>query len=197
LAAISARVVRSQALAIAALLVVSGAAAAHPKGFHTRIAFSVSKFAVDALLVMDVDGGDKCKLLRQGVDMNRDGVLEPEESEVLKKKLVAMATRALKVGISSAPVPLQVKDVKMSLREDRGANSDTGLSVALMLEGTHPHEVTPGMSLEVEDTSPDFSPVVVEISALSARDGGAEAVERYELPAAEKHATRLGVLAAR
>jgi hypothetical protein len=183
--------------AVAALLLCSGAALAHPKGFHTKIAFSVSKFAVDGLLVMDVDGGDRCKLLRQGVDMNRDGVLEPEESELLKKKLVTMAMRALKVGISGAPVPLQVKDVKLSLREDRGANSDTGLSVALMLEGTHPHAVTPGMNLEIEDSSPDFSPVVLEISALSSPDGGPEGLERYELPSGEKHTVRLGTLAPR
>jgi hypothetical protein len=180
----------------AVLLLLPAAALAHPKGFHTRIAFSVSKYAVDALLVMDVDGSERSKLLREGVDTNGNGVIDGDETAALKKKLAAMATRALKVGISSAPVPLTVKDVKLSLREDRSV-SQTGLSVAVMLEGVHPHEVTPGMSLEVEDTSPDYSPVVIEVSALSATDGGAEALERYELPAGEKHAIRLGALAPR
>lgn len=180
----------------ALLVLLPCAAFAHPKGFHTKIVFSVSKYAVDALLVMDVDGSERVKLLREGADTNGNGVIDGDETAALKKKLTAMATRALKVGISGAPVPLTVKDVKLSLREDKSV-SETGVSVALMLEGVHPHEVTPGMSLEVEDTSPDFSPVVIEVSALSGADGGAEALETYELPAGQKHAVRLGSLSPR
>src|SRR5262249_31015079 len=125
---------------------------------------------------MDVDSGERPKLLRAGADLDRDGLLSPPEPAALQQKLVQLATRGLKLGIAGFPLEVRVTDVKLSLREDRTV-SESGLSLALMLEATHRQPVSEGMSLEVDVTSPDQSHVRVEVSALSGPDGGAEALE--------------------
>lgn len=155
---------RSTATRNSALLVAmfATAAFAHPTGFHKKLTITVTKTKLSALIVMDVDSGERCLLLREAVDSNRDGVLSGEEVAKLKERLVKMATSRLKLGISGAPLVLTAKESKLSLREDRRAN-DSPLSVAVMFE--IPLSPTPGegTQLEVTDTSPDQSTVVLQV----------------------------------
>jgi hypothetical protein len=147
--------------ALAAVL-LSSVASAHPTGFHKKLTITLTKKSVSALVVMDVDSGDRCLLLREPADSNRDGLLSGEEVTKLKERLVKMATSPLKFSISGAPIPLTIKDAKISLRDDKRAN-DSPLSVAVLIEIEHPHEVSVGMDFEVEDVAPDQSTIVLQV----------------------------------
>ncbi|MFT3706998.1 MAG: hypothetical protein QM817_04945 [Archangium sp.] len=144
------------------LLLVATAAAAHPKGFHKKAIITLTHTRVSALVVMDVDSGDRCLLLREAVDSNRNGKIEGEEVAKLKERLVKMATSTLVLGLSGAPLKLTIKDTKLNLREDPRAN-DSPLSVAVLLELDHKDAVSSGMKLEFTDTSPDQSTVVLQV----------------------------------
>lgn len=137
-------------------------ALAHPQGFHKKLTFTLTKTKVSALIVMDIDSGERCLLLREPMDGNRDGVLTGEEVTRLKERLVKLATRPLKLSISSAPLPLVIKDAKLSLRDDKRAG-DGALSVAVLVEIDHPHPPSAGMDFEVEDLSPDQSTIVLQV----------------------------------
>lgn len=151
--------IRNSALVLA---LVASSAWSHPKGFHKKLTITVSPTRISALIVMDVDSGDRCLLLREAVDSNRDGQLAGEELTKLKERLVKMAVNPIVLGLSGAPIPLQVKESKLSLREDRRAN-DSPLSVAVLVEIDHPHAISPGMQLEVTDTAPDTSSIVLQV----------------------------------
>lgn len=152
--------IRSSALLLGVLLAT--AAWGHPSGFHKKLTVTLTKTKVSALIVMDVDSGERCLLLREAVDSNRDGVLSGDELTLLRDRLVKLVTRPLKFGISGAPIPLVVKDTKLSLRDDRRAN-DAALSVAVLVEIEHAHPVSVGMEFEVEDVSPDQSTIVLQV----------------------------------
>lgn len=183
----------SRALALATALVAPAAVWAHAAGFHERLTFTVSRSRVEGLLVMDVDAGERCSLLRAQADLDGDGLLSKDELAGLAKRLTAMATRTLAIGVSTAVMPLAVKDTRLSLREDPRV-SDTGLSLALLLELPAPWPITPGATLEVTDTSPDLSPVVLEVFQAPAAGAKAEPPFRGELEAGKQVKVRLGVL---
>ncbi len=166
---------------------------AHPQGFHTRVSLELWSTSITGLVVMDVDGGDRCELLRAGADTNRDGELDGAETAGLKKKLVTLATRALKLWISGYPVPVVVKDAKITLKEDPRV-SKSGVSVAVLLEIQHPYAVTPGMSLWLEDTAPDYSTVEVEVFQHVPEDAGAPEPTRQSLASGARLKVRLGAL---
>lgn len=176
-------------------LVVSSAAAAwaHPEGFHTRFAFTLTKTSVTGLLVLDVDSGERCELLRAGADANHDGVLSRPERATLLAKLASFVTKPLKLGISGYPLPLTVTESKLNLRSDDSV-SRTGLSVALLLEVKHPHEVSEGMHFEVETVTPDQSPVRLEVLQTPAPKEPAEPDFRDEVPSGKRVQVRLGAL---
>ena len=169
---------------------------AHEQGFHKRITFTITKYAIDGLLVMDVDGGDRCKLLRAGADTNHDGVLAGAEVTALKQRLTTMMTRALKLSISGGALPLGVKDTKLSLHEDPRVN-ESGVSIAVLLEIVHPYDVSPGMNLEVTDTSPDLSPIRLEVFQKYTAEASPEQPFRGDDESGAKSTIRLGALAAR
>jgi hypothetical protein len=169
----------SRVVLLGALLACS--AAAHPKGFHKKVLVTLTHARVSALVVMDVDSGDRCLLLREAVDSNRDGKLEGEELGKLKERLVKMATSTLALGLSGAPLKLQVKDTKLNLREDPRAN-DSPLSVAVLLELDHKDAISPGMKLEFTDTAPDQSTVVLQVF----QEGMAEAPFEAEVKSGVK-----------
>ncbi len=175
------------------LLLLAAGAEAHPQGFHKKLVLNVSLYRIDGLITMDVDGGERCRLIRDGADANRDGILSGDEVKALKDKLTRLATRALKLSLSGFPVPPQVKEVKLDLRKDR-AVSESGVSIALLLEDPHPAAVHPGTELVVEDVSPDQSPVHVEVNQVP-QDGGGEPPATTELEPGVKWKVRLGPLA--
>ncbi|MCA2980238.1 MAG: hypothetical protein INH41_21440 [Myxococcaceae bacterium] len=180
---------------LAALLCASPAAA-HPEGFHVRAVFTLTKTAVTGLVVMDVDSGERCELLRAGADANHDGALSAPERRALEQRLAAMALRGLKVAISSYPVPLRRADTRLSLRGD-GAVSRAGLSVALLLEANHPYAVSPGMHFDVEAVTPDGSALRLEV--LQAADPSERAPEpafSSEVASGRRTRVRLGLLGA-
>ncbi len=182
---------RSTATRNSALLLalVAGVAWGHPKGFHKKLTITVTPTRVSVLVVMDVDSGERCLLLREAVDSNRDGVLKGEEVTRLKERLVKLATQPLKLGLSGAPLPVQVKESKVSLRDDPRAN-DSPLSVALLLEIDHPHAVAEGMELEVTDTAPDTSSIVLQVFQA----GSLAPPFEQEVPSGQKTKIRMGVL---
>lgn len=143
-------------------LVAAGTAFGHPNGFHKRLTVTLTKTKVSALLVMDVDSGERCLFLREAVDSNRDHVLSGDELAQLKARLVKLATKPLKFSISGAPIELGIKETKVSVRDDRRAN-DAALSVAVLIEIEHPHPVSTGMDFEVEDIAPDQSTIVLQV----------------------------------
>ena len=176
---------RGEGLIIVALLLSALPTQAHPSGFHKKLTVTLSKTKVSALIVMDVDSGERCLLLREAVDSNRDGQLAGAELTQLKDRLVKMATRPLKLSISGAPIPLTIKETKLSLRDDHRAN-DSALSVAVLVEIEHPHEVSPGMDFEVEDVSPDQSTIVLQVF----QEGATEAPFQAEVKSGVKTKVR-------
>lgn len=153
--------IRNSALLLLGLLAATPALG-HPSGFHKKLTVTLTKMKVSALIVMDVDSGDRCLLLREAVDSDRDGLITGAEVTRLKEQLVKLATRPLKLSISTAPLVLTVKETKISLRDDRRAN-DAALSVAVLVEIEHAQPVSSGMDFEVEDTSPDQSTIVLQV----------------------------------
>lgn len=180
------------AITVAVAALISDSAHAHPVGYHKRLLLTVSRQRVDAVLVMDIDGSDNAQLFRAQADADQDGRLSKAETGALKKKLSQLALHDLKLSVSTYPLSLRELDSKVSLREDFGVTK-TGLSVALMLEAKTPLPMTDGLSLEIQDSAPDKSPVTIEVSGQMA-DGGAQDLGRTELPAGGKWRVRLGSL---
>ncbi|MEW5743223.1 MAG: hypothetical protein AB1938_30215 [Myxococcota bacterium] len=175
------------------LLLAASLAHAHPQGFHKKLTFTLTKTTVTGLVVMDVDSGERCTVLRQAADADGDGVVKGAEVTALKERLTSMATRTLKLGVSGAAIAVTVKESKLSLREDPRVG-EAGLSVAVLIELTHPHEVSEGMSFEVTDTSPDLSPVVVQVFQAAQKGTPPEAPFQSELEAGKTVKVRLGRL---
>lgn len=180
-------------LALASALLFGGLAWAHPEGFHARSAFTIEKTSLTGLLVLDVDGGERCELIRAGADANHDGVLGKDERQALEKKLASFITKPLKVFFSSYPVPLTIKETKLNLHKDERV-SRAGLSVALLLEVKHPYEVSPGMHFEFETITPDASPVRLEVFQATAPGETAEPEFREEVDSGKRVRVRLGKL---
>lgn len=179
--------------ALLAVVAATGAWA-HPEGFHAKYAFTLTRTSITGLLVLDVDAGERCELIRSGADANHDGLLSRSERRSLEAKLSSFITRTLKLGISSYPVPLTIKETKLSLRDDPSV-SKSGLSIALLLEVKHPYEVTPGMHFELEASTPDQSHVRVEIVQAAKPGEPAEPDFKEDVPSAKKVRVRLGALA--
>ena len=185
----------SRALALAAGLCCL-AASAHPRGFHKKILFTAQRTSLEALVVMDVDGAERTRGLRAAADKDGNGKLSPAELQDLKQKVVAMATHALKLSMSGAPVPVVVQESKLSVHGDFGI-SDAGFSLAALLVMKHPQPVTPGLKLVIEDQAPDLSEVAVEVYQVTLADAGAAEPTRADLKPGEKLEVRLGALADR
>lgn len=185
--------IRSSALAVLLLgLSVQG----HTAGFHKRLMLQVSRTALDGVLTMDVDSGERCAALRAGADLDHDGTLDAAERQKLKDRLTTMATRALVLDISGAKVAVVVKSAKLNLRDDFTAGTG-GVSLALLLEMVHPYAVTPGMSLTVEDTAPDFSHVEIEVQQVPGADAGLTPASKGSLEPGQKLKVRLEALGKR
>ncbi|MBK7859598.1 MAG: hypothetical protein IPJ65_13470 [Archangiaceae bacterium] len=180
----------------ALMVLAAGAALGHPQGFHERVSLAVSLKNVDGLVVVDVDGGERAKLIRAGADLNHDGLISGEERPLLQKKLLQLALQGLKVRVSGYPLVLSATDVKLSTRDDHTV-SETGLSLAVLVAASVPSPISDGMKLEVEAVSADRSHVLVEVSATSAADGSVVALERHEVQPDEKWAVALRGLGAR
>jgi hypothetical protein len=177
---------------VAALLAAT--ALAHPQGFHKKLTFTLTRTTVSGLVVMDVDSGSRCAVLRQAADADGDGRLKGAEVTQLKERLAAMALRTLKLGISGAATAVTPKESKLSLHEDPRVG-EGGLSVAVLVELRHPHAVSEGLHFEVTDTSPDLSPVVVQVFQAAAKGATPEAPFEVELEAGKTASVRLGRLA--
>lgn len=172
-----------------ALVVGAGSAAwAHPKGFHKKLTVTLTSTRLSVLIVMDVDSGERCLLLREAVDSNRDGFVTGDEVTKLRERLVKLALKPLALGLSGAPLAPVVKDTKLSLREDRRAN-DAPLSVAVLLELEHGKAFAEGMHLEVTDTSPDLSTIVLQVF-----QAGGQAPFEQEVPSGVKTKVPIGRL---
>lgn len=181
--------------ALAVLVVaLAGVAQAHPQGFHLRATFTVAKDSVQGVLALDVDAGERCRLLRAGADLDHDGLLAGAEVAGLKERLAGLILRPLVLGVSGAPLAVKVLETRLSLREDRRAQ-DGGLSVAVLLEATLPRGVFPGSELELTLASPDVSTVVLEVFQASA--AGPEAPLRQEVASGARTKVRLGALGPR
>jgi|CXWL01.1.fsa_nt_gi hypothetical protein len=187
---------RSIRTLISALLLVAAVAHAHPEGFHKRIALTVTRDGLDGLLTMDVDGGERCELMRAGADTNRDGLLQPAEVAALKAKLLKLAMVALQLEVSGYKLTVQTVESKISLKEEPRV-AKAGLSLAVMLKVDFPQKATPGLELRLRDTAPDEAPVQVHIYPQLAGDGGSSADVSRELNKGEVLAVRLPPLAGR
>lgn len=168
------------------LLLMSSPAFAHPTGFHKKLTLTLTKTKLSVLVVMDADSGERCLLLREAVDSNRDGFITGDEVGKLKDRLTKMAVSPLKFGISGAPLTLVVKESKLSLREDKRAN-DSPLSIAVLIEiplSPAPHE---GASLELTDVAPDQSAIAVQVFQ-------AKSTVELELPSGVTTPVRIGPL---
>lgn len=179
-----------------ALLFASAVASAHPEGFHKRIALTVTSDGIDGLMTMDVDGGERCELMRAGADVNRDGLLQPEEIAALKAKLLKLAMVALQLEVSGYKLAVQTVESKISLKEEPRV-AKAGLSLAVMLKVDFPKKASIGLELRLKDTAPDEAPVQVHIYPQLAGDGGSSADVARELNKGEVLAVRLPALAAR
>lgn len=185
-----------QILSSALLWLVSASVHAHPEGFHKRLALTVTRDGVDGLMTMDVDGGQRCELMRAGADSNRDGVLQPLEVKALKEKLLKLAMLALQMEVSGYMLTVQVLESKMSLKEEQRV-AKGGLSVAVMLKADFPQKATAGLELRVRDVSPDESPVQIHVFPQLPGDGGSSADVSKELNKDEVMRVQLPLLAGR
>ena len=170
-----------------------GVAEAHPKGFHKKVVLTVRLTSLEGLVVMDVDGSERTRGLRAAADRDGDRRLDAQEGKRLLATVQAMALRHLKVAVSGAPIPVAVKDAKLNLHGDHTV-SDAGLSVALYLDQKHPHAVTPGLVLTVEDEAPDHGHVALEVHQAWGPDAGSAEPFQQELARGQRAEIRLGAL---
>jgi hypothetical protein len=183
---------RSRAILAAAGLLLPGLAGAHPSGIHKRDDVTVTAADFTVLVSLEIDSGKRAQLLRQGVDLDGDGLLSNAERTELRRQLLTMARREFALEVSGFRVAFtEAEEAKLSLREDPRA-SDAGLSFALLLHATHP-KVTPGMELVVKDGSPDGSPALVTVFQAGA-DGGVGQQTQKEISVGEMLRVRLGQL---
>ncbi len=168
------------------LLLFSSLAFAHPTGFHKKLTVTLTKKTLSVLVMMDADSGERCLLLREAVDSNRDGFLAGDEVTKLKERLTRMAVSPLKFAISGAPLPVVVKESKISLREDKRAN-DSPLSVVVLIEIPLRPAPNEGSSLEITDTAPDQSAIALQVFQ-------AKSTAELELPSGVTTPVRIGVL---
>jgi hypothetical protein len=140
---------------------------------------------------MDIDSGPACLTLREPADENRNGQLDKDEVLNLKKRLTSMATKNFKLAISGAPVAIELKESKISLRDDLRV-TDTGISVAVMFEVRHPYAASEGMTLDVTDASPDRTPIVLEVAQESTTPG--LDIQPIEIESGKPQRLRLGKL---
>ena len=173
-------------LLLALALVLSTGATAHPKGFHKKLTVTLTKTKLSALVVMDADSGERCLLLREAVDANRDGFVMGDEVTKLRERLTKMAVSPLQFSISGAPLPMVVKESKLSLREDKRAN-DGPLSVAVLIEIPLSPAPNEGASLEITDVAPDQSAIALQVFQ-------AKSTTELELPSGVKTPVRIGQL---
>jgi hypothetical protein len=183
--------IRRAAAVVFALLAVT--ADAHPRGFHKKLVLTAYRARLEGLMSMDADGAERTRGLRAAADADGDGKLSKSELKQLQDRVVKLAIGSLKLEISGAKIPVEVKDAKLNVHGDFTV-SDSGLSVAVLLMMKHPHEVTPGMTLVVEDRAPDLSEVPVEVYQARTGDAGVE-VQKAELKVGDKMKVRLGPLA--
>lgn len=174
-------------LLIVAVLSAS-AALAHPRGFHKLDRIVVHPDRVEVLVTLEVDGGRRAQLLRAGVDLNRDGEVGKDEARKLKQQLTRLAVRPLKVSFSGYEAALAVVEAKVSLRGDRRV-TESGVSIAVLMEAPLPAKVLTGMELVVADESPDGTHVRVE--AQQAGPDGGVAQTSAELQPGERLTWRL------
>lgn len=184
----------ARVLGLAVVLVLAGPAHAHKAGFHKKLVFTVTRAGLEALVVMDLDGGDRAQLLRAGADANADGRLTGDEVTKLKAKLVEQATRALVAEVAGFKLQAKVKEAKLSLREDPRTR-DGGLSLAVLLEWPAPEPISSGMRLTLTDEAPDRSHLEIEVHQKTLADAGPEPVFRAAPPSGQTVTVRLGALA--
>jgi hypothetical protein len=98
-----------------------------------------------------------------------------------------MAVSPLVLGLSGAPLKLNQKDSKLSLRDDPRAN-DSPLSVAVLLELDHQNALGERPQLEFTDTSPDQSTIVLQVF----QEGMAGAPFEAEVKSGVKTRVQLG-----
>ncbi|MFZ5444947.1 MAG: hypothetical protein ACOZQL_33465 [Myxococcota bacterium] len=180
---------RNSALLLALVLGAGTPAWAHPKGFHKKLTVTLTPTRLSVLVVMDVDSGDQCLLLREAMDADRDGLLVGDEVKKLRARLVKLAVSPLRLTLSGAPLTLDQKDMKLSLREDRRAN-DAPLSVAVLLELELRQPFAEGTQLEVTDTAPDLSTIVLQVFQAGAKEPPFE----QEVASGMKTPVRVGAL---
>jgi hypothetical protein len=170
------------------LALFASAAFGHASGFHKKIALQITKTTITGLLVMDVDSREACVGLRAAADEDRNGVIEKEEVTKLKNRLIKMATRNLKLDFSGAKVAVEIKESKLSLRDDFRPN-DSGLSLAIYLEMRHPYQLSEGTKFQFTDISPDTSPIALKVEQASS-----EAAVETEVESGKIFSVRLGKL---
>ncbi len=181
-------------LAAALCVLLAGPALAHPQGFHKKLVFTLTRFTLQGVVLMDIDGGERCELIRSGADTNHDGLLAADELTALKRRLVAMALKSLVVSFSGAKVGLEPSGSKLNLHDDKRVNR-SGLSVAVLFDVTYPQPANPGMAFEVEDISPDLSPVNLQVFQAPANDAGVPSPFEADVESGRKTSIRLGLLA--
>lgn len=174
------------------ILLAATGAEAHPRGFHKKVVLTAWRTRLEGLLSLDADGAERTRGLRAAADADGDKKLSKDELKALQERVVKLATESLKLDISGAKVPVEVKEAKLNVHGDFTV-SDAGLSVAVLMVMRHPHAVTPGMTLTVEDRAPDLSHVSVEVFQATGGDAGAELTKGELLPA-QKLKVRLGAL---
>ena len=175
---------------VAALWGLTGVALAHPRGAHKKIVLTVERTRVGVLLVLDLDSGERARLLRAGADQDGDHLLRGAEVQGLRRRLAQVARGTFKLQVGGAPVILPEGEARLSLRQDPSV-SDGGLSVAVLAELSLPEGIRPGMELVVVDRSPDGSPVDVEFH-LDGEEGLSRTVST--IPAGADARVRVGRL---
>jgi hypothetical protein len=153
----------------AGLWLFAATAFAHAQGVHVKLGLTVGRTHAVGLLVMDVDAGSRCEVLRLAADANHDGKLTGEERQALKARLQGLALQGLVVSVAGLKLPVTVQEAKLSLREDDRAN-DSGLSLAVLFEVRPPRPVEEGAPLEVQARSPDVSAVPVTVAQVTERE---------------------------
>jgi hypothetical protein len=169
-------------LTTACVLLGSGLVHSHEKGTHERVLVTLVGKTLDVLVTLDADSGPPAQLIRMGTDVNRNGKLDPDEREALKRTLARRLRGALRVAISGYPVVLEEQGTKMDLRLSQRPDAE-GLSVAVLLRARLPEVPADGMELTLEHRGTGASHVVADVFVGDpAADAGATVREETLAP---------------
>ena len=127
-------------------------ALAHEETHPKSLSVAFDEMGFDLNLSYRLSKGLQSQQMRRDMDLNRDGVLDPEEQLKMKRRLVAFATFGLKVKVDGKVISSQVDEHRV-IGGGKPVNSGSPLELRIKSRYRSPW-AQKAQSLEIQDYLP-------------------------------------------